>query len=329
MKLILRIISIIILLGFFNQYSVAANNISPKQMGFILEMEKKHGFESEDLKKLFIQAKVSETILKAISRPAEKSKPWYKYRKIFVTNKRINKGIKFIKENYTQLKKAEKHFGVPIEIITAIIGVETFYGRITGSYRVIDALNTLAFNYPKRAKFFRKELEHFLLLAREQGFNPLSLKGSYAGAMGIAQFIPSSYRAYAYDFDDDDIIDIWKNNTDAIGSIGNYFAKHGWQSGRPIVEKVSVTGGDYKEFLKGDLTPNKNIGELRDGGVITDKKIKPDAKLKLIEYKLKNSNEYWLAYKNFYVISRYNHSKLYAMAVYQLAMKIKQNMDDI
>ena len=186
----------------------ANTDVSSMQDEFIEKMASQYDFDATSLKNLFSQVIVSETILKAISKPAEKRLPWYKYRNIFLKKKRINEGVEFLDKNREKLQAAEKQFGVPAEIITAIIGVETFYGRIAGSYRVVDALNTLGFHYPKRAAFFRNEFEQFLLLAREQGFDPLSLKGSYAGAMGMPQFISSSYRHYAIDFDGDDIIDI-------------------------------------------------------------------------------------------------------------------------
>lgn len=304
----------------------ANTDVSTMQEEFIKKMASQYDFDSTSLKKLFNQAIVSQTILKAISKPAEKKLPWYKYRNIFLKKKRINEGVAFLHKNREKLESAEKQFGVPAEIITAIIGVETFYGRIAGSYRVVDALNTLGFHYPKRAAFFRNELEQFLLLSREQGFDPLSLKGSYAGAMGMPQFISSSYRHYAIDFDGDNIIDIWNNPDDAIGSVANYFAEHGWQRDKPVVAMVKVEGDKYKAALSKGLKPDVDESELKNLGIKTDSLFEKNEKLKLFEYKQKNHKEYWLAHKNFYVITRYNHSHLYAMAVYQLASEITKHI---
>ena len=310
-------------------YSIGAQSnidVSTSQAEFISLMEKKYGFNTSKLKKLFEQATVSQSILDAISKPAEKKLPWYKYRDIFIREKRIQEGVEFREKNLDKLQQAEKRFGVPAEIITAIIGVETFYGRNKGNYRVVDALNTLAFYYPKRAAFFRSELEQFLLLTREQGFDPLSLKGSYAGAMGMPQFISSSYRHYAIDFNNDNVIDIWDNPDDVIGSVANYFVEHGWEKGKPIIAKVSVSGDNYKKVLGGGLEPDIEVSRLGDLGIITSDKFESNEKLKLLEYEFKNRNEYWLAHKNFYVITRYNHSELYAMAVFQLATEIKKRL---
>ncbi len=322
---------IIILALFYLWVSFAQANtdLSIMQNEFIKKMESQYDFDSTSLKKLFDQVIVSETILKAISKPAEKRLSWYEYKNIFLKKKRINEGVEFLNKNREKLQVAEKKFGVPATIITAIIGVETFYGRIAGSYRVIDALNTLGFYYPKRAAFFRNEFEQFLLLAREQGFDPLTLKGSYAGAMGMPQFISSSYRHYAIDFDGDNIIDIWNNPNDAIGSVANYFAEHGWQKDKPIIAKVKVNGEKYKSVLGKGLKPDLSESELVKFGIKSNFLFEKNEKLKLFEYEGKNINEYWLAHNNFYVITRYNHSHLYAMAVYQLSLEIEKLNNNI
>jgi len=291
---------------------------------FISYMEEKHGFNYKELNLLFDKTIISKSILDAIQRPAEKKFLWYQYRKIFLKEKRIKEGVKFWLDNRLKLEEAEKKFGVPPEIITAIIGVETFYGRNSGNYRVIDSLSTLAFHYPKRAAFFLSELEHFLLLAREQNFDPEKLKGSYAGAMGMPQFISSSYRNYAIDFDNDNVVDIWHNTNDVIGSVANYFFEHGWKNNEPIISKVMIEGSQYKNILDKSLELNINRTDLKKYGILTNLDFHDYEKLKLFEFKLENSSEFWLAQKNFYVITRYNHSKLYAMAVYQLAQKIKE-----
>ncbi len=320
----LKLISLFLILLSLSLGACANIDAIASKDDFINQMEKKYGFDRNELVKIFEQAIVSKSILDAISRPAEKKLPWYKYREIFIQEKRIREGVQFRNNNFKKLEEAEKRFGVPAEIVTAIIGVETFYGRITGSYRVVDALNTLAFHYPKRSVFFRGELEQFLLLTKEQGFNPLSLKGSYAGAMGMPQFISSSYRHYAIDFDNDNVIDIWNNPNDAIGSVANYFYEHGWQRGKPVIEKVTVNGSKYKNVLGGDLKPDIEPSQLEELGIQSHEKMENSEKLKLLEYELKHNNEYWLAHNNFYVITRYNHSELYAMAVFELAMEIKK-----
>ncbi|MGK0298407.1 MAG: membrane-bound lytic murein transglycosylase B, partial [Gammaproteobacteria bacterium] len=222
-----NIINILLFLIIMSQFVYADIHNEPDVQKFINQMVQKHGFNIKHLNTVFSKAKISTSILDAISRPAE-AMPWYKYRQIFIRKDRIELGRKFITENKELLDAAEDKFGVPPEIIAAIIGVETRYGSNKGSYNVVDSLVTLGFRYPKRASFFRSELEHFLLLAREQGIDPNIIKGSYAGAMGIPQFISSSYRTYAIDFDNDGKIDIWENVADAIGSVANYFKMHGW-----------------------------------------------------------------------------------------------------
>lgn len=290
---------------------------------FIDKMVSEHDFDSGKLRELFGQTKVSQTILDAISRPAEKL-PWHKYRKIFLKENRIKQGVSFWHENMHTLDRAEEVYGVAPEIIVAIIGVETLYGRITGSYRVMDALTTLGFHYPKRAAFFRGQLEQYLLLAREQGIDPLSLKGSYAGAMGIPQFIPGSYRNYAADFDNDGKINIWSNKVDAIGSVARYFKLHGWKKGKAVAETVKVKGNNWKSAVSSDLKPDLTLNQLADFSITPSASVDSDEKMKLIELEMEQGSELWLGYENFYVITRYNHSALYAMAVFQLSESIKQ-----
>lgn len=213
-------------------------------------MVTKHDFDKNVLSQTFAKVEVKDSILKAISRPAEKSKPWYDYRKIFITDKRINGGVKFWQQHAEALQAAEQKYGVPVEVIIAILGVETRYGGNVGGYRVVDALSTLAFRYPPRSPFFRSELEHFLLLTREEKMSLLDPVGSYAGAMGLGQFMPSSYREYAVDFDGDGKRDIWTNPVDAIGSIANYLKRHGWIAGESIVHQTEISGSEPTELLK-------------------------------------------------------------------------------
>ncbi len=319
----LYFIHIMLLYFLFSLSPIYAEDVDSRT-NFISFMEKKHGFDPKELSLLFDKTIVSQFILDAIQRPAEKKLLWHQYREIFLKEKRIKQGVEFWLNNELKLKEAERKFGVPPEIITAIIGVETYYGSNTGSYRVIDSLNTLAFHYPRRASFFLSELEQFLLLVRDQNFNPEELKGSYAGAMGMPQFISSSYRNYTIDFDNDNVADIWSNPNDVIGSVANYFFQHGWKNKETIITQANIKGEDYKDILDEKLELNINEYDLEKYGILTNSDFDDAEKLKLFEFKLKDSSEYWLAQNNFYVITRYNHSKLYAMAVYQLALKIKE-----
>ncbi len=321
-----QIISLNLLLVFSLLASTAsAEGFSDKKEVkiFIQQMVKKHQFNKNYLETLFAEAKLYDSILKAIARPAE-GKPWYEYRPIFVTKKRTQGGINFWKENADALARAEQKYGVPREIIVAIIGVETRYGKHAGKYPVFDALATLAFGYPPRATFFKSELEHFLLMTREEKIQAKDLLGSYAGAMGMPQFISSSFRHYAVDFDGDGKRDLWNNTTDAIGSVANYFRKHHWKPGQPITHQVQVHGVRYKNLITNNLKPSHTQLDLLVNGVILPGNIAEDLKGKLLKLKKPDEPEYWVVWDNFYVITRYNHSALYSMAVYQLSQKIKQ-----
>jgi membrane-bound lytic murein transglycosylase B len=302
---------------------VYANTELPGADEFINEMVKEYQFKPAELNEVFKDVEVKDKILQAISRPAEKSKPWYDYRKIFITDKRIAEGADFWKDNAQALERAEQKYGVPAEIILAILGVETFYGRITGGYRVIDALSTLAFRYPPRSKFFRSELKHFLILTREEQMSAFGPVGSYAGAMGLGQFMPSSYREYAVDFDGDGHRDIWTNPTDAIGSIANYLNRHGWVAGESIVHKTHVTGNVPTELLSKGTKPAIALKDIEDSSVSIAHLPKGVDKVALISLTQPEGEEYWLTRQNFYSITRYNHSSMYAMAVTQLAEAIK------
>jgi len=301
-----------------------ADSDLPGISAFIAEMTEKHDFNSEELTALFAQVEVKDSILKAISRPAEKSKPWYDYRKIFITNKRIKGGVKFWQQHSETLAQAEQKYGVPAEIIIAILGVETRYGGNVGSYRVVDALSTLAFRYPPRSPFFRSELEHFLILTRDENMSILDPIGSYAGAMGLGQFMPSSYREYAVDFDGDSQRDIWTNPVDAIGSIANYLSRHGWVAGDSIVHKTELTGQEPSSLVEKGYKPSLTRDTLRAEGVSLATLPSGDDAIALISLTQRKGEEYWLARQNFYVITRYNHSRMYAMAVTQLADEIQK-----
>ncbi len=292
---------------------------------FIDEMVNDHQFDRNSLKALFADIKYRQDIIDAITKPAE-GKEWHQYRPIFITQKRIKGGVQFMQQHAETLKRAEKQYGVPPQIITAIIGVETFYGRFKGTYRVADALYTLGFEYPPRATFFRQQFAEFLLMARDEGIDPLTMKGSYAGAMGQPQFIPSSFRAYAVDFDGDGKRDLWNNVDDIIGSVANYFARHHWQKGGAIAMRVNVSGKKHESLLDAGIKPSHTPATLKSSGVSIPSSLDKDSLFSLIRFKQKNSEEYWIGYDNFYVITRYNHSPLYAMAVYQLSEAIRTTL---
>lgn len=283
------------------------------------EMIQEHGFSREQLSQWFAQAERKQAILDAISRPAERVKPWKEYRPIFMTEARINQGVQFWKKHQAALARAEQEYGVPAQFIVAIIGVETFYGRNTGNYRVIDALSTLGFDYPPRQPFFRQQLKEFLLLTRAEQIDPLSLKGSYAGAMGLPQFMPSSFRAYAVDFDHDGHIDIWNNPVDAIGSVASYFKQHGWRAGEGVSVQAEITGIRFDEGLTQGLEPTRSAIELRRFGWTPVTPIPNDTPILAFRLEGAQGDEYWMGLPNFYVITRYNRSVMYAMAVQQLA----------
>jgi len=291
---------------------------------FIDKMVSEHQFDKKQLQEWFSKTELKPKIIEAISRPAEKKLKWHEYRKIFVKPNRINKGVTFWNAHRDTLARAEKEYGVPAHIITAIIGVETRYGEHKGRYRVIDSLATLGFDYPKRSKFFKSELEQYLLLVREENADPFSIKGSYAGAMGIPQFISSSYRHYAVDFDGDGIRDLWNNPVDAIGSVANYFKKHGWEAGGDVVISTKVTGDKYQTLVERGLKPHTALTEFSDHGLNFTADTDNTQKASLIELTQPASKEYWIALNNFYVITRYNHSALYAMAAHQLSLEIKK-----
>jgi membrane-bound lytic murein transglycosylase B len=294
---------------------------NPGTQAFIDEMVERHSFDRAELVSLFGSAEKHEDILEAISRPAE-SKPWYEYRPIFLTQSRIDGGTEFWKQHAVLLEKVAEAYAVDPAVIVAIIGVETRYGANTGSYRVIDALSTLAFEYPPRAKFFRSELEQFLILTREEDVDPQQAKGSYAGAMGYGQFIPSSYRSYAVDFDADGRRDLWVSADDIIASVANYFHRHGWQLGEPVASKVSRT--EVPEALvSSSLKPEKTVADFAEAGVASNPEMRADQPVALLELQQRNGPEYWLTTNNFYVITRYNRSPLYAMAVFQLSEAIR------
>lgn len=289
--------------------------------GFVKHMVKQHHFKEAELRKLFKAVEIQQPILEAMSKPAE-GKPWFQYREIFMTEARIAGGAQFWRDNEAALKAVERQYGVPAEILIAIIGVESRYGAHTGKHRVIDALATLGFAYPPRSEFFLKELENYLLLSREEHIDPLQPMGSYAGAMGLTQFMPSSFRNFAVDFDHDHKRDIWKNSADAIASVANYFVQNHWQVGAPVAFPVTAKGELHKQALSKGVKPDTTIQQLRSLQVEIPSQLASSETVKLLSYQQAAGEDLWIGLHNFYVITRYNHSPLYAMAVYQLSQAI-------
>ena len=298
----------------------------PAVQSFMREVESRHGLDRVWLQGLFREARRQQSILDAFSRPAE-AKPWHAYRKIFVTPDRIRRGVEFAREHRAVLNRVTSQFGVPAEIVAAIIGVETFYGRYTGRYRVIDALSTLAFFAPRRGSFFRRELEEFLLMLNEEDRASADLMGSYAGAIGVPQFIPSSYREYAVDFDGDGRRDLLGSVDDAVGSVGSYLHRHGWRDGELVAIPLAATDPGRADPLAGGLQPERVWRDLEEAGLRAGEAGPtplPETPVTLVRLDGVRGTEYWAGLRNFYVITRYNHSALYAMAVHQLAVEIRR-----
>ncbi len=305
---------------------------NPKTLKFINKMVKEHNFKRSYLITLFQNVEKQNTPLKAFTKKATK-KPsnalqkmyplhgaWDRYAKHKVTSKRIKQGKAFMRKYRTAFKKVEKKYGVPAEYIAAIIGIESVYGKNVGSYPVFDTLATLAFEESRRGKFFRYELEKFILLSYRQKFNPKNVKGSYAGAIGLGQFMPSNYEAYGVDFNADGKISL-QNPVDAIASVANYLKQNGWRRGELIATRVSYNGNRFKKYKTGY---NKKYNRSQLSGIEPKYgKWNYHDKVRLIKLDRASHDELWYGAKNFYVITRYNHSAYYAMSVHKLAMKIK------
>lgn len=307
-------------------FSIQASPVD-LQKQFIDLMVDKHQFDRSIIASTLAKANKNEAILQSIAKPWE-AKPWHQYYPIFLTEKRLTKGLAFWKTHQQTLARAEQQSGVPAEIIVAIIGVETFYGTYTGKYSVLDALVTLGFYYPPRATFFRSELAQLFLLAKEENFDITELKGSYAGAMGWGQFISSSYRHYAVDFDGDGVRDLLNNPADAIGSVANYFKQHHWKANEDIAYKAQVSGTQHSPLLSKSLKYTDQWGQLQDAGVtIAEPNLSKETSVKLFVFEQPNNQEFWIGLPNFYVITRYNHSPLYAMAVFQFSQQLKQGFN--
>ncbi|MEE8343829.1 MAG: lytic murein transglycosylase B [Woeseiaceae bacterium] len=318
----LRHTGLLILLICSGQTALAIDIERSDVQQFIDSMVSKHEYDRTTLTRVLLQARTQESILEAISKPAEKTKSWQEYRAIFLTEKRIGAGADFWREHESELKRISEATGVPCEILVGIIGVETYFGRITGNYRVLDALTTLAFDYPPRATFFRRELEEFLLLVREENIEASEATGSYAGAMGAPQFMPSSFRAYAVDSSADGKRNIWTDWSDAIGSVANYFVAHGWQQSGEVVTRATLSTGWQGKLPENSLKPAETVSSLSRQGVMFATDLPNDHKSQLLTLEGADGDEHWVGFHNFFVITRYNRSIMYALAVHQLGQEI-------
>jgi len=305
--------------------TAAQQGPEPEVAAFIEEMVDKHQFRRVELQRLFAKVQTRPSIIRAMTAPAT-ARPWHEFRGSHINNARIEGGVKFWRLHAGVLERASREYGVPEEVIVATIGIETHYGRNTGNFRVLDALATLAFQYPRRAEFFRGELEEYLLLAREAGFDPLAVKGSYAGAIGIPQFLPSSYRAYAVDFDRDGARDLVGTPADAIGSVANYYRQFGWRAGEAVAVPAEVEGSSADTVKVAEIKPQTRVAEYRRRGVVPLAAVGDEAEAALFVLETETGSRYWLGLNNFYVITRYNRSINYAMAVWELANEISTAM---
>lgn len=320
-----------LLLAAFSSFSTASANTpnfasDPAVIDFAIDLEQRHGFKADELLAQFARTRANAKVLKLIQPPTSPlQRSWERYRSRFLNDRRIEGGVLFWQENRASLIRASAMYGVPAEIIVAIIGVETEYGRNTGGFGVLEALATLAFHYPRRAEFFRTELEQFLLLTRENQLDPLAVKGSFAGAIGVPQFMPGSQRRYAVDFDGDQRIDLSDSVADAIGSVARFLEQHGWQTGQPVAAPAHTLGEPEPGLIEAGIQPSLRVADLAEKGIRSD--ANPQAMAALIDLVSPGqATEYWLGFDNFYVITRYNRSTFYAMSVFQLAEEIRKRM---
>ncbi len=298
----------------------------PEVRAFISDMVQRHGFVERELVRLFSRVRPVAPILEAIAAPSEKVRSWQDYRALFLTERRIAGGLAFWKKHRRALERAEREYGVPAEYIVAIIGVETLYGQNTGRWRVVEALATLAFDYPPRSSFFRQELESYLLLARDEGLEVFALRGSYAGAFGIPQFMPGSARRYAVDFDRSGSIDLSRSPIDAIGSVANFLKQHGWRTGAAVLLPARATGEEWRAFATGSMEARHALAELAKAGVQPEGETAAlaEEKAALIELQTPGQDsELRLGLHNFYVLTRYNRSALYASVAHDLARAVR------
>ena len=298
----------------------------PESVAFVNTLAEHDGFKTREVRRLLKEARPQPRIIELMNRPIEKIAPWWEYREHFVTPERINDGVQFWSEHREALARVAAQYQVPPEYLVAILGVETKYGRITGSYRVLDALATLAFDYPPRHAYFTGELEEFLVLTKENKLDPLTTRGSYAGAMGAAQFMPSQYRRYAVDANTDQRRDLWNDWDDILASIANYLREHGWTPGGPVLAEVHLDPAPTFQLTGRTLELNDTVDSLAAHGVRVDLDVPPETAAVLIFAEQPDGPSYRVGFHNFYVITRYNASPRYAMAVHDLAQAILQRV---
>ena len=290
---------------------------------FIERMVETHNLDKSQLIRVLSNVDINERILEAISRPAERVLTWHEYRQIFLNDARISGGVEFWTNYSDTIQKASESYGVAPEILVSILGIETYYGQRTGNYRVVDSLSTLAFAYPPRADFFKSELESFFLLVTEEDIDPDAVMGSYAGAMGAGQFISSSYRAYAVDGNSDGRRDLWGNWDDVLSSVANYFSAHGWRPGEQVVTRASILQNRSVLEPPNSMSLDESVASLRGAGYVFSTVLPEETPVTVLSLQGENDKEYWVGYHNFHVITRYNHSVMYALAVYQLGELIR------
>jgi membrane-bound lytic murein transglycosylase B len=292
---------------------------------FIAEMRDRYGFDDVELTRMFADARMLPAVIKYVLPPSSpRQRSWRAYRPRFIDGTRMSSGLAFWQRNEAALRRASERYGVPPEIIVSIIGIETIYGRNVGTFEAFSALTTLAFDYPPRAELFRRELAELLLLARESGRNARDFRGSYAGALGLPQFLPSSWRKFAVDFDDDGVIDLYSSPADTIGSVARFLSEHGWVTDAPVAQRVGSTGSETAHLLESGIEPLLNTDDLELYGISTPEVPPQSTAFALIDLVTPDeATEYWLGYRNFYVITRYNRSSFYAMSVHQLAESLR------
>jgi len=321
-QLIRNVIFVLMLLAGSAGHATTRAELAPEVQAFVQEMVERHGFERETLARALRNTRFMTSIVRAMDAPAT-ALPWHEFRLRHINDARLDGGLRFWAEHAAVLERAAAEYQVPPEIIVATIGIESIFGRRTGNVNVLDALTTLAFGYPRRAAFFRGELEQFLLLARETGWALNAVKGSFAGAIGVPQFLPSSYRKYAVDFDGDGRRDL-RGVADAIGSVANYYRQFGWQQGAPVIVPVDVGDTLLDAMLAAGIAPHTAVTEFRKQGVVPLEPIADDAAAALIAADAEAGKRYWLGMRNFYVITRYNRSINYALVVQELAATLRQ-----
>ena len=318
--------------AFFSTHASAQDYANrPEWIALKAELVREHNYDPAALDAAMAQVKRQDKVITYMDAPMRAPTPWHVYWPRHIGGDRLQRGTEFMKTNKTSFDQAEQAYGVPASVIAAIVGVETVYGRMTGNFRVMDALATLAFDYPRRAEFFRGELKELLLLGREQKKSPLEFMGSFAGAMGWPQFMPGSYRKWAVDFDNDQRIDLWGSSADIVGSVASFLSGHGWQRGEPVMLPIAKPSAEIIASIDGGLSPRKTLKEFQAAGITIiakDADVKlpaDDAQVGIISLdRADGSDEYWLTFENFYVITRYNRSRMYASSVWSLAYALRK-----